>query len=237
MKQGTSIAPWNYTGCLSLWSMEGVRGSTWESLNQRSPAAFLISGGLLLASPVTKGFTLVADVSPPGWLVALFVFPALVTALAGVLGLYPKLVKQTPRLALAGSVIAVVAASGLSLLFGWILASHLVPSLAELTGTAPPGWVFLSMMVLIPTGFALFGVASLRATIHSRSIGLLLLGFAVPWVVILAVTPVYGSALPGWLAFAVYSPMPITLLAMGYSLRDESAVTDPETTQRSLTIG
>jgi hypothetical protein len=83
----------------------------------------------------------------------------------------------------------------------------------------------------------LFGVASLRATIHSRSIGLLLLGFAVPWVVILVVTPVYGSALPGWLAFAVYSPMPITLLAMGYSLRDESAVTDPETTQRSLPIG
>jgi hypothetical protein len=86
-------------------------------------------------------------------------------------------------------------------------------------------------------GFVLSGVASLRSASLSRSTGLLLLSFAVPWIVILAVTPVYGSDLPGWVALAVYGPMPIVLLATGFRLRSETPWTDRDTPPSTLPTG
>jgi hypothetical protein len=200
--------------------------SVWMLLARWRARAFLIAGGLLLASPVTKGLTLLADVSPPVWLIALLVFPGLLAALAGLLGMYPRLADEASRLAFAGGVATVFAGCGVTLLFGWVLASSVSLSLGTLTVTAPPGSVFLSLMVLIASGFCLFGLASLQAAAHSRTTGYLLLGFAVPWVVILAVTPVYGSDLPGWLALAVYGVMPIMLLTTGHSVRDDGPLSD-----------
>lgn len=199
--------------------------------------AFLVAGVLLLASPASKGLAFLADVSPPMWLVALLVFPGLLTALAGLLGMYPQLADETPLLALAGGVVAAITGSGLALLFGWVLASTVAPSLRGIAVSVPPGSVFLSLMVLIPAGFVLFGVGSLQATVHSRSIGILLLGFAAPWVVILTVTPVYGADLPAWLAIAVYGVMPVVLLATGYSLRGEDPLTDHEVLPGTLPVG
>jgi hypothetical protein len=206
--------------------MLGSDMSVWPLLARWRARAFLVAGGLLLASPATKALALLPGVSPPVWLVALLVFPGLLAALAGLIGMYPQLADETPLLAFAGGVVAAFTGSGLTLLFGWVFASSVFPSLGALAVTEPPGWAFVSLMVLIPTGFALFGVASLRAAVHSRSTGYFLLGFAVPWVAILAVTPVYGSDLPGWLALAVYGVMPIVLLATGYSVRDGGPLSD-----------
>lgn len=217
--------------------MLGSGTSVWTLLARWRARAFLIGGGLLLASTVTKGLALLADVSPPVLLITVFVFPGLLVALAGLLGLYPRLTDDASRLALAGGVATVFAGFGVTLLFGWVLASSVSPSLGAITVTAPPGSVFLSLMVLIATGFVLFGLASLQAAVHSRSTGFLLLGFATPWVVILAVTPVYGSDLPGWLALTLYSMMPIVLLATGYSVRDGDSLSDDDTLPGTLPVG
>jgi len=208
---------------------------TWRWIERWRAPAFVVAGLLLLASPATKALALFVDASLPTWLVVILVFPSLLASMVGLLGLYPTLTRQVPRLSLAGGVVAAMAASATAVAFGWMLAAS-VPAL-EVIATPPPGPVFLSFMVSIALGFALFGVASLRTTAISRSIGLLLLGFAVPWMVILAVTPVYGSDLPSWLALALYGVMPPVLLATGHALRDGSISTESDELSRRTAAG
>lgn len=213
---------------VSIRMMPEADSSVWSLLARWRARGFLVAGGLLLASPVTKGLALLADVSPPVWLLALLVFPGLLAALAGLLGMYPRLADDSSRLALAGGIATVVAGCGVTLVFGWALASSISLSLGALTITAPSGSIYLSLMALIATGFILFGLASLRASVDPRLTGFLLLAFAVPWVVILAVTPVYGSDLPEWFALAVYGVMPIVLLTTGYSVREGGSPSDSD---------
>lgn len=217
--------------------MGRVTALNWGLLEEWSPMAFGIGGGLFLVSPVTKGLTLFTDLSPPMWLVTLFVFPGLLVSLVGLLGMYPQLSNETPRLALAGGAVAVVAGGGVTLLFGWVLASIASPIVRGLTITPAPGVLFLVVMALISTGYVLFGAGSLRSDVFSGFTGFLLLMFAIPWMVILAVTPVYGADLPRWLALAVYSMMPIVLLSAGYSVRGETIRAHPDTPPNYLPTG
>lgn len=217
--------------------MNEVTASQWRSLERWRSKAFLIAGGLLLASPATKAVAVFADGSLPVWIVVLLVFPGLLVALAGLLGTYPQLAEEMPRLAFVGATVTAVAGGAVALLFGWVFVSSIVPLSGGVVGTAPPGFVFLSVMSLIVAGFVLFGVASLLSADVSRSTGLLLLSFAVPWVVILAVTPVYGADLPGWFALAVYGLMPVVLLATGFRLRRETPPTDRGTLSSALPTG
>lgn len=210
--------------------MVSIGAFTWRRMERWRALAFVIAGLLLLASPATKALALFVGVSLPTWLVVSLVFPGLLASMVGLLGLYPTLARQVPRLSLAGGVVATIAGSATAVTFGWMLAAS-VPALG-VVATPPPGPVFLSLMVSIALGFALFGVASLRTTVISRSVGLLLLGFAVPWIVIFAVTPVYGSDLPGWLALALYGVMPPVLLATGHVLRDDSVSTESDELSR-----
>ena len=217
--------------------MRRVTVSQQRWLERWRPRAFLIAGGLLIASPATKAVAVFTDGSLPVWLVVLLVFPGLLVALAGTLGMYPQLADETPRLAFVGVTVTAVAGGAVALLFTWILVSSVIPASGGVVDTAPPGLVFLSVMSLTAMGFVLSGVASLRSASLSRSTGLLLLSFAVPWIVILAVTPVYGSDLPGWVALAVYGPMPIVLLATGFRLRSETPWTDRDTPPSTLPTG
>lgn len=175
--------------------------------------------------------------SLPVWLVVLLVFPGLLVAHVGVLGLYPELSDETPRLAFAGGTVAAVTVGAVTVLFGWLLVSRVGPFPGGVVAPSPPGFVFLSVMSLLAVVFAMFGLATLRSAGRSTVTGLLVLGFAVPWVVILAVTPVYGADLPGWLALAVYGPMPVVLLALGVSLRGETPHLDPEESPGTLPSG
>lgn len=207
--------------------MLGAGTFGWTLLERRRATAFLVAGGLLVASPGTKALALFADVTPPAWLVVLLVFPGLLASLAGLLGLYPGLADRVPRLALAGGGVVAISGVGLTMTFGWLLAASVLPAVAGIAIAPPPGVVFPSLVSLLATAFVVFGVASVGAGVPSRSVGLLLLGFAVPWVVLLAVTPVYGTAIPGWLALSVYGVLPVVLLVTGYRLRGGSTRTEP----------
>lgn len=199
--------------------MSAIGTRLWRTLEGWTATAFFVAGGLLLASPAHVGLELFTDVSLPTWLVTLFVMPGLTTALFGLLGLYPRLADRAPRLALAGGVTAGITGTILALLFGWILGGTLVSAVPGIVIGTPPGVLFTTVALTMTLGFLLFGFATLRSPDLAPSFGLLLLLFAVPWLVVLVATAVFGSAFPDWLTLAIYGPIPFIMLATGYTLR------------------
>lgn len=194
-----------------------------SSLEDWSAEAFLVGGGLLLASPIHVGLELFLGVPVPSWLVALFVIPGLIASLVGLTGLYPRIADHSPRAALAGGASTVIATTTLVVLLGWTLGRSILSALTGIDVGTPPDTAFVMLAITITLAFILFGITSLRFAIPSRPVGLLLLSFTLPWMVILAATSVYGAAFPNWLVLAIYGPIPWMMLATGYTLRIESA--------------
>lgn len=196
-------------------------GSTrlWRALEGWSATAFFVAGGLLLASPAHIALELFVDVPLPSWLVALFILPGLLAALVGALGLYPRLVDRAPHVALAGGIAAGITAAILAVLFGWVLGGAVLAAVSGIAIGRPPDALFSAFAVTMTVGFVLFGVAALRAPGLERSLGLLLVSFAVPWLVVLAAAAVVGAPFPPWFVLAAYGPIPLIMLATGYVLR------------------
>lgn len=194
-------------------------------LERRSAGAFFLGGGLLLASPTHVVLERFLDVPLPSWLVVLFVVPGLTVSLLGLLGLYPRIADSTPRLALAGGVVAAVGVLIPVSIATWILGGTLVTAVAGQSVSQPPAILFQMMAIAMALGFGCFGVAILRATLPPRNLGYLLLSSALPWVVVLGATTVYGSALPGWLVLTIYGPLPFLMLTTGYTLHAHSVET------------
>jgi len=201
----------------------------WSALERRSAAAFLVAGVLLLASPTHVVLERYLNVPLPTWLVASVILPGLIATLIGLGGLYPRLAKRAPRTAAIGGLFTTLAGVTLVVLLGWILGDSVLTAAAGRTIGSPPGFVFLSLPVTMTLAFVSFGTAGLRVAVPSRRVGGLLLSFALPWIVVLAATPVYGAAFPRWLTLAIYGPVPVVMLATGYTLRTEppSAVPEP----------
>ena len=197
----------------------------WQTFERWSATAFFVAGGLQLASPTHVVLELFMDIPLPSWIVALFILPGLMATLVGLLGLYPRLIDRAPRLALAGGVMAGITGTILMMIFGWILGGALLSVVSEIAIGTPPGVLFSTFTLTMTLGFVFFGVATLRSPGFARSFGLLLLSFAVPWVMVLAATAVFGSTFPEWLTLVIYGPIPFIMLATGYTLRVESVST------------
>lgn len=199
--------------------------SVWSALERRSGDAFLIAGVLLLASPTHIVLESFLNVPLPTWLVASVILPGLIATLIGLGGLYPQLSNRASWAAGIGGVFTTLAGVTLLVLFGWIIGDGVLTATTGTTVGSPPAFVFLSLPVTMTLAFLLFGIAGLRDAVPSRRVGALLLSFALPWLVVLAATPVYGSAFPRWLTLAIYGPIPVVMLATGYTLRMDSLST------------
>jgi hypothetical protein len=92
-----------------------------------------------------------------------------VAGLVGLAGFYPELSDRTPRLAKTSLAAAVGACVGLATLLVWALAMVL------LSAPEPSLVIALPTLLLMLSTYCLFGVAILRTTAYSRSIGLMLL--------------------------------------------------------------
>jgi hypothetical protein len=217
--------------------MVSVHARVWPPLENRSSEAFLVAGTLLLASPAHLGIELVGAFSLTSWVVALFVFPGLFAALVGVSGLYPQLADQSPRLALTAGVITTSTGAMLVGLLGWILGASLLNAVSTLSLGMPPDIAFVTLSVSMTLSFLSFGIASLRSAAPSRAVGLLLLSFATPWILAVAATLVYGSTFPEWLLLLIYGPVPLIMLATGYTLRTPSTLTAEDDTAVDVTTG
>lgn len=140
-------------------------------------------------------------------------------------------------MAAIGGLFTALAGTTLMILLGWILGDSVLTAAWEMSIGSPPNIAFLSLVVTMTLAFVLFGTASLRVAVPSRRVGALLLSFALPWIVILVAQPVYGFGFPRWLTLAIYGPIPVVMLATGYTLRIESLPTTAENSTTDTTPG
>lgn len=217
-----------------MWAVPMRARTTLERWNAD---AFLVAGVLLLASPTHIVLESFLNIPLPTWIVASVILPGLIATLVGLVGLYPRIADRAPRMAAIGGLFTALAGTTLTVLLGWILGNSVLTAAWGMTIGSPPDIAFLSLVVTMTLAFVLFGTASLRVAVPSRRVGTLLLSFALPWIVILVAQSVYGSAFPRWLTLAIYGPIPVVMLATGYTLRIESLPTTAENSTTDTTPG
>jgi hypothetical protein len=198
--------------------MVQVSTQHWKRLEARSGTLFLVAGAIVVVYAGLHGIEAATDMvmepSP-------FEF-GYVIGFLGLLGLYPALADETPWLARAGALAAVLGIVALS--------AFTVVHLADLAGlvssdpAATPSWfnVFIPLALIgFVVGYLAFGVASLRSGVHSRTVGFLLLvpGLIVVWMA-LQTTAGYFNELT---AFVVSAGEAMAHLAIGATLRAKSA--------------
>lgn len=192
--------------------------SVLDPLERWSPTLFLVSGVVLIGFAASLAAIGLMDMSVPR---NVFAGAGFTLAFLGLLGLYPSIEDGSPRLARAGAVFAVLGASGFAVTF--------VLGVVEVGGITPPAWVqpiqLLNIIGLV-LGFFVFGVGTLRTDMYARHLGVLLLVPAVVFAVNLVRVGVLGAWTPSWAPFLLGSLQALTMLAIGYSLRAESAATE-----------
>lgn len=197
--------------------MSTQNASRLEPLQRRSPTLFLAAGGILLIYALLNG---------------LWAFMELGTGESGLevgyvlgflalLGLYPSLAGRAPWLARAGAAASVAGVVGMSV----ISATELGRIAGAVSGT-PPGWSLVLFLTLFGflLGYLAIGVGTLRTGCRSRRAGLLLL---VPGViVVLMLAHIAAGFASDVTAFVISAGEAMAHLAIGATLRSESADTD-----------
>lgn len=199
--------------------MEAVSTSHWKSLEQASWAAFLLAGVLWLCNTVFLGFTLVVGfpILPPGLVHPLLTVSGLLAAMVGLLGFYPGVAGQTPRLARVSAGLIAVAGVGMSIELVWFVTAELLNQPDPFVGI---GILSFYAAVLF---FILFGIVSARTGVPPRTVSLLVL--AIPATILASfflVPGVYGGRSPDWASLAIGTVMSVLGLAIGYLLATDT---------------
>lgn len=192
----------------------------YKSLQRWSSTLFLAAGVLFVGHAAVRGVEAFTTMPTP---VDVFGPTGYVVALLGLLGLYPALAKRTPRISRIAAVIAVILIPGWVLVAGWNFgeAAGLLPPQT----TIVPGVFFFVLIVSTLLLYLLFGVASLRAESHKRSLGILLLTPAT-LLVLLLVGGAFLSIAPETGGVIIGSGLAICHGAIGGSLLMEDTKTD-----------
>lgn len=182
----------------------------WKRLEARSGTLFLVGGAVVVVYAGLHGVEAATDmVLEPNP----FEF-GYVLGFLGLLGLYHALVDDNPWLARLGAVAAVLGMIGLSV----FTALHLA-EVAGLVAPEQPAWfgVFaLFPLVGFVVGYLSIGIASLRADVHTRTVGLLLL---VPGlIVVVMIIQILAGWTSQWQAFVISAGEAMAHLAIGVAL-------------------
>lgn len=213
----------------------GVPGRVpWDWLETRSPTVFVLAGAGFLGYAGLKTASLAAGVGVPDVISVILGHLSLLVPVVGLLGLYPRLTGDAPRLARAG--VATTVLSGSCSVILLVAVTHLTlvtrgyPAIPEDTarGILPPfvGVALLLVSLLaILLGFLLFGIASLRSDAMSRTSAQLLLIPSGMWTLLFVM---HAAGVDGTLiGVVVYGPLGAAVLATGYRLRTETVPTSP----------
>lgn len=140
----------------------------WESLAKWSGTALIIAGLIQLFNLLLHTLPMLVDLSTPEVVRDVTLASAGIVAVIGLLGFVPRLQEAAPRLARAGTIVAVL---GLIGQFAIAVGEPLIG------GETPPTWFlpfFLFHWILLPVSFLLFGTAGFRTPTPSRSVGSIL---------------------------------------------------------------
>lgn len=198
-----------------------VQTGRWRSLERWRATAFLIAGVLLVFFAALLGVEAFLDRATPS---VIFGPAGFLVAMIGILGLYPTLTSQTPKLASAIAFLTVVAG------VGWFVITGL--SIGEIVGVLPPleevGVLGIAIILVAGIGmvlsYILCGIASFSVEDYSRIVGLLLL--LPPTIFAVMFAGVAIGYTPAWSAFALGSGQALVHLALWVTFRTEADKTD-----------
>lgn len=147
----------------------------WNSLENWSPLAFIISGLAILIDVALASLETLASVPFPGWLNISLGLGGLWVVLMGLIGFYPQVAKSAPRLSLGGLLAGTTGWLALTVGLGWGIILDLTTQTTLAEGPSFGPQIFISAIVLTLLSFLFYGVASSRTYSPSRTIGLLFL--------------------------------------------------------------
>lgn len=181
-----------------------TRGSTIRkaSLKQWTAQAFVIAGIARVGNAVLTHFGNVQGIPSPEWATDMTILLAFSAGLVGLLGIYSWVSELSPRLSRVGLLaVSITLASIIASLIGKYV----------IGGADPQGILLiipLSFYVFSMVSFLVFGFASLRTKVPSRTVGYLLLTVGVSRIVTIAgmtelgtvlfVLPVFGIGFCIW---------------------------------------
>jgi hypothetical protein len=214
----------------------------WETLERWRTIAFLVAGVWLFAFVTYNGLQVVTDIEQSSFINTLTTAPALIIGHLGLLGFYPGVSESVPRNSLGGAIVVILAAvCALVLLSGAIVQTVFLggpPADGGPTTLMIIGFVsWLAMMVLTALAYLLFGVAILRADLHSPLVGIVLLGPAIVFAVNLLSPVAVGTSRPIWIVFIISAMQAGAHLAIGLVLLNGAVPTDRTEPARSAVEG
>lgn len=204
----------------------------WRLLERKSAMAFVAAGASLLGLAALYGVQALFGTSVTGWPAFLFGSFGLLAAFVGLAGLYPGLAGRVPILGRVG--IGIIIMAGISLLLFPLCA------LVQDSGVSlpvPPITLFVVAMLAIILAFLLFGVASLRSGVPSRTVGWLMLTFGSMFIVLFVSDLVTGGNTPPVVNFGVSGVQAALLLTTGYILPTDPYSVDSQAYQPDVTSG
>lgn len=209
----------------------------WNSLEKWSATVFLIAGGLALFGTVLSvvGELMSVSVQAPS---SLAVFTGVVLSFVALLGFYPRLASQAPRLAQVGVLLIVS-----PLLFSFVLLIWHSPELVGvhvptlLAFLPSPVLVYEAFFVLSAIGITIFSIGSLSTDVSTPVVSGLLFALAASWFFLIGAASVYGFPIPNWVANVQGGLMGLALVAIGYLLRIETAPIDGADPASDTTAG
>ena len=194
-------------------------------LEQWSPIVFILAGGLALLSSSINTLDAVPGVSTQqGILVfieGLAGFGGTLLSFVAVLGLYPILKRDAPRLARVGVGVMVLPVLFFLVELVWLSLSGVLglPSLTQ-TYLPSPMFAFGAVFFLFAVGTTIFGVIAVLTDALSQTIGGLLIVFAMAWYLLIGGIAVYGFPIPVWLVALSGLMEGGSMLGIGYRLRN-----------------
>jgi hypothetical protein len=150
--------------------MERGNAPHWKAFEHWRSRLFLAAAVLFAGHAAVRGIEAFTTMPTP---VDAFGPTGYVVAILGLFGLYPALATRTPRIARVAAGIAAVTAPAWALISGWNFgeAGGLLPPQTDVL----PGAFFFVVIVATLLLYLLFGVASLRADSHTRTVSVLLM--------------------------------------------------------------
>lgn len=223
--------PGSYANRHGTEGMFGGSAPHVASLEKWTPRAFLLAGVLFVGHAAVRGVEAFTTAPPPA---DVFGPAGYVVALVGLAGLYPALADRTAKLARLAAAVAGLPFAGWLVIEAW--------SVGEVAGIVPPqpdvfpGAFFVAVILTTLLAYVLFGVASLRAEVHSRTVAVLLLAPAAVLVLLIAGATVLdaGAAVGG---VVVGIGQSLAHLALGGALRGGRARADTESPTDGVSAG